>query len=129
MENPKAESVLEPLHPDFQHILRMFKQRYGEEEGERIFWAWVRKMGLNPDKPYTWPQEAFRWAEPLISLYHEDENAKYYRVEALFPVTSLNRRIRGWSRRVPTPSAERRRMERETHNRPNRQRGNNACEH
>jgi hypothetical protein len=93
MENPKAESVLEPLHPDFQHILRMFKQRYGEEEGERIFWAWVRKMGLDPDKPYTWPQEAFRWAEPLISLYHEDENAKYYRVEALFPVTSLNRNV------------------------------------
>ena len=89
----KAEQVLEPLHPDFQKILRMFQQRYGEDEGEQIFWAWVRKRGLDPDKPYTWPQESFSWAEPLIRLYREEEDAKLYKVEALFPVSSMNRNV------------------------------------
>ncbi|MCD6528762.1 hypothetical protein J7L06_00520 [Candidatus Bathyarchaeota archaeon] len=82
-----------PLHPDFQKILDQFIKRYGKEEGERLFWAWVNKMGLNPDKPYRMPQEKFSWAKSVLQLVRQDAEAKYYKVEALFPLVSMNRNV------------------------------------
>ncbi|RLI40433.1 hypothetical protein DRO59_09305, partial [Candidatus Bathyarchaeota archaeon] len=82
-----------PLHKDFQKILNAFKKRYGEKEGERLFWAWVNKLGLNPDKPYRKPQEKFNWAKSAFQYIKQDKNAKYYKVEALFPLTSMNNNV------------------------------------
>ena len=76
------------MHPDFQKILKAFRGRYGEEEGERLFWAWVNRLGLNPEKPYG-AREAFKWAEPIFQALRDQEGL--YRVEALFPLESMNR--------------------------------------
>ena len=78
------------MHPDYQKILKAFISRYGEKEGERLFWAWVNKLGLNPERPYG-RREAFRWAEPRLQALENGEGV--YRVEALFPVESMNRVI------------------------------------
>ncbi|MEM2578532.1 MAG: hypothetical protein QXV88_06600, partial [Candidatus Bathyarchaeia archaeon] len=83
------------MHPDFERILKMFRERYGEEEGERRFLEWIKRMGLDPEKPYVMPLmpiESFSWAKrsTVLSAAKEDGEAKYYRVEALFPVKSMN---------------------------------------
>jgi len=88
-----------PRHPDFEKIYRQFMKRYcGSpdnecKKGRRIYYAWLNTHGLDDTKPYRKPQEAFKWAEPLIRLAKEDRNAKYYKVEALFPVSSMNRNV------------------------------------
>jgi len=85
-----------PLHEDFLKILKAFKKRYGEKPGEQMFWTWIKKLGLNPEKPYRLQQEgleAFRWAEPRLRLAKQDKKAKYYKVEALFPIISMNRNV------------------------------------
>ena len=79
-----------PLHPDYQKILKAFQMRYGEEEGEHLFWAWVNRLGLQPEKPYR-QREAFSWAEPRLQALEGREGV--YRVEALFPLESMNRVI------------------------------------
>lgn len=35
-------------------------------------------------------RESFNWSEPLIKFMREDESAKYYKVEALLPLSSMN---------------------------------------
>jgi len=85
-----------PRHPDFEKIYRQFMKRYcGSpdnecEKGRQIYYAWLNAHGLDDTKPYRKPQEAFKWAEPTIKFAREDEEAKYYKVEALFPVSSMN---------------------------------------
>jgi len=91
--------VGEPRHPDFEKIYRQFMKRYcGSpdlecERGKQVYYAWLNAHGLDDTKPYRKPQEAFKWAEPRIRLAKEDEEAKYYKVEALFPVNSLNKNL------------------------------------
>ncbi|MCK4482478.1 hypothetical protein KAU55_04580 [Candidatus Bathyarchaeota archaeon] len=46
------EKIGEPLHPDFQKILRQFQKRYGDKQGLSHFWGWVNNLGLNSDKRY-----------------------------------------------------------------------------
>jgi len=96
----KANSRIgEPRHPDFEKIYRQFMKRYcGSpneecEKGKQIYYAWLKAHGLDDTKPYRKPQEAFRWAKPTIKLAKEDEDAKYYKVEALFPVNSMNNNL------------------------------------
>jgi len=85
-----------PRHPDFEKIYRAFMKRYcGSEDnecerGRRIYYAWLKKLGLNDTKPYRKPQEAFRWAKSAFNLIKQDEGVKYYKVEALFPIKSMN---------------------------------------
>ncbi|MGC8850200.1 MAG: hypothetical protein ACP5QI_06985, partial [Candidatus Bathyarchaeia archaeon] len=43
-----------PMHPDFQKILESFKEEYGEEEGERRFWAWIRSRGYDETRSMAW---------------------------------------------------------------------------
>ena len=101
LEKIGSAKIEEPRHPDFEKIYRQFIKRYcgnPEEEcerGKRAYYAWLKTHGLDDTKPYRRPQEmeAFKWAEPLIKFAREDEDAKYYRVEALFPVSSMNRNI------------------------------------
>lgn len=84
------------MHPDFKKILQQFKDRYGDEEGENLFYAWINKRKLDDTKPYSTQaqlRESFNWAKPLFSLFKKDRDAKYYRVEAGFPVNSMNENI------------------------------------
>ncbi|RLG39877.1 MAG: hypothetical protein DRN78_06145, partial [Thermoproteota archaeon] len=89
-----------PRHPDFEKIYRAFMKRYcGSpdnecEKGKQVYYAWLNKLGLDDTKPYRLPQdEAFKWAKPLLKLLKEDKEAKYYKVEALFPGSSMNRNV------------------------------------
>ena len=85
-------------HPDFEKIYQAFMWRYckGEtecDEGKQIYYAWLKKLGLDDSKPYEYPQETrekFSWIQPHIQFIKEDEQAKYFKVEALFPLTSMN---------------------------------------
>jgi len=88
--------VGEPRHPDFEKIYQQFVKRYGAGKGEDYYYAWVKKRGLDDTKPYSRGaqlRESFRWAEQHIRFFKRDRNAKYYRVEAGFPVSSMNRTI------------------------------------
>ena len=88
-----------PRHPDFERIYRAFMKRYcGSpdeecEKGKRIYYAWLKKLGLDDTKPYRMPQERFSWAKQTLQYVRQDEDAKYYKVEALFPLVSMNRNV------------------------------------
>jgi len=89
-----------PMHPDFVKILSRFKRQYGDEEGERLFYAWLNKHDLDDTKAYNIQAqlkeciggicEAFNWAKPLFALYKEDTDAKYYKTKALTANVSMN---------------------------------------
>ena len=94
--------LVEPLNPDFARILANFKKQYGDKKGTDLFWAWVNKHNLKPDKPYSNQTqlgecfgelcESFQWLdEPLISFYKSDDTGKYYRCVALTANVSMNR--------------------------------------
>ena len=94
-----------PRHPDFDKIYRAFMKRYCGgpstecQKGKRFYYGWLKKLGLDDTKPYGWLKpydrsgEAFRWAEPTIRFWREEEGARLYKCEALFPLTSMNRNI------------------------------------
>jgi len=88
-----------PMHPDFVKIYRAFMKRYcGSpdvecEKGRQIYYAWLNAMGLNDTKPYRKPQEKFNWAKSAFQYLKQDKNAKYYKVEALFPLVSMNNNV------------------------------------
>ena len=88
-----------PRHPDFERIYRAFMKRYcGSpdkecEKGKQVYYAWLNKLGLDDTKPYRIPQEKFQWAKSIFNLIKQDEKAKYYKVEALFPIVSMNRNV------------------------------------
>ncbi|MEM2177037.1 MAG: hypothetical protein QXN34_06895 [Archaeoglobaceae archaeon] len=78
-------------HPDFEKILNQFKKRFGAEKGEQAYYLWLKKLNLDETKPYrAQMREAFKWAASKLSMLKFDENAKYYKVEALFPIESMN---------------------------------------
>lgn len=87
------------MHPDFQKIFNAFISRYCPsntvcDEGKQAYYAWLNKLDLDDTKPYGAQQkEAFIWIKPHIKLIREDQDAKYYKVEALFPLTSMNGRV------------------------------------
>ncbi len=89
--------IMEIRHPDFERIYNAFLMRYiklgqTKEEGEKAYYAWLNKYGLDDTKPYG-AKERFAWINPHFKLIREDTDAKYYKVEALFPLTSMNGRI------------------------------------
>ena len=84
-----------PRHSDFQKIYNAFMWRYCEDHkecdvGKGYYYGWLKNMGLDDTKPYQSPQEKFSWIEPYIRYLKEDEFAKYFEVEALFPLSSMN---------------------------------------
>ena len=93
-----GKNVKMPRHPDFEKIYQAFMWRYCKDqtecdEGKRIYYAWLKKLGLDDTKPYEYPQETrekFSWIQPHIQFIKEDDQAKYFKVEALFPLTSMN---------------------------------------
>jgi len=87
------QKISEPLHPDFQKILQQFIKRYGQEKGTQYFYAWVNKLGLDDTKPYSHSREKFQWAQSHFRFIKQDPRAKYYEVEAAFPLSSMNRNV------------------------------------
>jgi len=84
-----------PKHPDFQKIYDAFMWRYCKDkteckEGKDYYYAWLNKLGLDDTKPYQKPQEKFNWTKSYLKFLKEDEKAKYFKVEALFPLSSMN---------------------------------------
>ena len=86
------QKISEPLHPDFQKILQQFVKRYGQAIGTQYFHAWVNQMGLDDSKPYG-HREKFQWAQSHFRFVKQDKTAKYYEVEAAFPLSSMNRNV------------------------------------
>lgn len=98
-----------PKHPDFVKIYNHFQERYctGKDEktspkggpcekGKDVYHGWLNTHGLDDTKPYgrqDQKDESFRWAESSITLFKEDDNFKYYKCEALFPLSSMNNNI------------------------------------
>lgn len=77
-------------HLDFERILSAFIKRYGVD-GEKEYQHWLSVMKLDETLPYgSPPKESFSWAKCHIQRVKEDEKAKWYKVEALFPWTSMN---------------------------------------
>ena len=88
-------------HPDFEKIYQAFMWRYCKDQiecevGKSNYFAWLNKLGLDDTKPYQYPQETrekFSWIKPHMELIKEDDQAKYFKVEALFPLSSMNRNV------------------------------------
>jgi hypothetical protein len=85
-------------HQDFQKIFDAFMWRYCKDKkecdaGKEYYYAWLNKLGLDDTKPYERPQEKFSWTKSYLKYLKEDEKAKYFQVEALFPLTSMNNNV------------------------------------
>ncbi len=85
-------SNLKIRHPDFQKIRTAFLSHYSmnPQLGESRYSEWLKALSLDDSKPYGKPQERFQWAQTLIKQVKEDSDARFYKVEALFPLESMN---------------------------------------
>ena len=72
---------------------RYCKDKKECEEGKRVYYAWLNKLGLDDTKPYETLQEKFSWTKSYLKFLKEDEKAKYFKVEALFPLSSMNNNV------------------------------------
>ena len=61
--------------------------------GKQYYYGWLKNIGLDDTKPYQRPQERFSWIEPYFKYLKEDKEAKYFKCEALFPLTSMNNNV------------------------------------
>jgi hypothetical protein len=81
-----------PRHPDFEKIFQQFIARYGAEQGERLYYAWLNKNKYDDTKPFPKKNvaESFQWLEPTLTFYKTMGNGKLYKVHALHVGTSQN---------------------------------------
>ena len=86
-------------HPDFEKIHGVFLSHYSKDTqlGESRYADWVKFSGLDESQSYyaqgaarAGTKQSFEWAKFLLQFVKEDQEAKYYKVEALFPVESMN---------------------------------------
>jgi hypothetical protein len=87
-------------HPDFEKIHAAFLQHYSKDPafGEARYVEWVKLSGLDENQSYyaqgaaraEKSKQSFEWAKFLLQFVKEDQDARYYKVEALFPVESMN---------------------------------------
>jgi hypothetical protein len=60
-------------------------------KGEKEYQRWLSIMKLDETLPYgSPPKEAYNWAKCHVQMVKEDQAAKYYKVDALFPWASMN---------------------------------------
>lgn|GEM_PF-3209029 len=87
-------------HPDFEKIYSTFMQYYSKDPklGEVRYQQWLKDSGLDETRGYyeqgverAQNRQSFAWADFLLQFVKEDKDAKYYKVEALFPVESMNK--------------------------------------
>jgi len=80
-------------HPDFNKIYTQFQT---VEDGENRYLNWIKALNLDETRPYGQSmKEQFKWVKRHVDLvlWKEDSRAKYWQVEAGFPVESMNRNI------------------------------------
>jgi hypothetical protein len=87
-------------HPDFVKIHAAFLGHYSQNPslGESRYVEWVKASGLDDSQSYyaqgaaraSGVKQSFEWAKFLLEFVKEDKEAYYYKVEALFPVESMN---------------------------------------
>jgi hypothetical protein len=88
-------------HADFEKIHTAFLTHYSEDPklGESRYVDWVMFSGLDESQSYylqgaaraNKSRQSFEWANFLLQFVKEDKDAFYYKVEALFPVESMNK--------------------------------------
>ncbi len=88
-------------HPDFEKIHAAFLQHYSKnlQLGEERYSGWVKDSNLDETQSYYLQgaqraggiKQNFDWAKFLLQFVKEDKDAYYYKVEALFPVESMNK--------------------------------------
>ena len=88
-------------HPDFEKIHAAFLQHYSQNHqlGEERYSGWVKDSNLDETQSYylqgaqraSGTRQNFDWAKFLLQFIKEDKDAYYYKVEALFPVESMNK--------------------------------------
>jgi hypothetical protein len=88
-------------HPDFEKIHAAFMQHYSKNVQlvEERYSGWVKDSNLDESQSYylqgaqraAKTKQNFDWAKLLMEFIKEDTDAYYYKVEALFPVESMNK--------------------------------------
>jgi hypothetical protein len=87
-------------HPDFAKIHAAFLAHYSKDPklGESRYADWVKASELDDSQSYyaqgaaraAGVKQSFEWAKFLLEFVKEDKDSYYYKVEALFPVESMN---------------------------------------
>jgi len=80
-------------HPDFNKI---YKQFLNYNDGESRYYTWITALNLDETKQYADSRrEKFAWTRRHVDfgLWKEDTQAKYWQVEAGFPVESMNENV------------------------------------
>jgi hypothetical protein len=88
-------------HPDFEKIHTAFLSHYSKDPklGESRYADWVKLSNLDETQSYylqgaaraNKSKQSFEWANFLLQFVKEDNDARYYQVEALFPIESMNK--------------------------------------
>ncbi len=101
MTQPIENKSISIRHPDFEKIHTAFLAHYSKDPnlGESRYADWVKFSGLDESQSYylqgaaraNKSRQSFEWANFLLQFVKEDNDAKYYQVEALFPVESMNK--------------------------------------
>ena len=63
-----------PIHPDWQPLYQSFIDQYGEEEGERNFYAYCEKNNIDYTQPKS-KKESFSWVGD-VSAYPKENLIK-----------------------------------------------------
>jgi hypothetical protein len=87
-------------HANFEKIHAAFLAHFSKDPafGEARYVEWVKQSGLDETQSYyaqgaaraAKSKQSFEWAKFLLQFVKEDQDARYYKVEALFPVESMN---------------------------------------
>ena len=84
-------------HPDFEKIYKQFHAMIKDEkEAEDRYVNWVKALNLDETRNYADSmREQFKWVRRHVDfeLWKEDSRAKYWMVEAAFPLESMNENI------------------------------------
>jgi hypothetical protein len=84
-------------HPDFDKIYKQFLAHIkDEEQAASRYYGWIQALNLDETKSYDHSmREQFRWVKrhKNFELWKEDGDAKYWQVEAAFPLESMNRNV------------------------------------
>jgi hypothetical protein len=88
-------------HQDFEKIYAAFLQHYSKDPqlAKERYSGWVKDSNLDESQSYylqgaqraAKTKQNFDWAKLLLESIKEDTDAYYYKVEALFPVESMNK--------------------------------------
>ncbi len=89
----RGESVRR--HPDFEKIHKQFS---AYDDGETRYYTWIKALNLDETTSYmnnATNRERFDWTQRHVDfqMWREDRDAKYWKVEAGFPLESMNMNV------------------------------------